>query len=166
MTSTYRDPFFPFFEPGPFLGPAGPPIKSSKISPPTAVVDLESTCFFADGPGGGGTEVGRDAGVLDLLSVGVPSRLGVFGALRLTTCTGGPLGVPTLIGGAVGIGVEGEPDAAIGGGNAVLEGGTDCDFSGLPKEVVGGGAAAEPGRGGCFGGGGVAFAEVGSSLAA
>ena len=100
--------------------------------------------------------------------VGVPSRLGTtFCALGVTALMGGPPGVPTLIGSAVDIGVEGESNVEVGGGKAVAAGGTDCDFRGLLEEgVEGGGAAAEPGRGGCFGGGSVAFVVVGSSLAA
>ena len=129
ITSTYLDPFFPFFEPGAFLNPIGPLIKSSRISPPTTVAGFKGAGFFLIGPGGGGTEVlggAREAGVPDLLGDGVLSRIGgVSGALGVTACMCGTPGEPTLIGSAVGIGVEGEPAAEVGGGKAVVAGGTD-----------------------------------------
>ena len=126
IISTYLPAFLPFFTPGPFLGPGGPPSKSSKISPPTAVLGL-------DGGGAADTPIGgNDPGVPGVLGAGVFSLLGSAGVLGVPVRIGGPAGVPgvpALIGGAVEIGVEGaSEELEVGGGEAMFIGGALLDF--------------------------------------
>lgn len=145
MMSTYLPALLPFLPTGPFLGPAGPPSKSSKISPPplppTAVLGLDGGALLPTAPGGGGADKligGNDPGVPGVLGAGVPSLLGGAGVPGVPVRTGRPAGVPgvlTLIGGAVEIGVEGilkEPE--VGGGEAIFIGGALWDFC-KPTEV-------------------------------